>query len=57
MESKLPVAVEARDFEQTGGTATCLEGNPIRNAFKIADFSRVVDHDPIVCTITLTAKM
>ena len=49
--------MEARDFEETGGTATRLEGKPIRNAFKIAAFSRVVDHDPIVCTITLTAKM
>ena len=55
---EIHLRVEARDF--TKGTGKKLEGKLIRHAkgktytFTTAEFGTVLDHDPLVCTMTWT---
>ena len=55
---EMQLTVEARDF--TNGTGKKLEGKSIRNSkgktytFTTDDFGTVLDHDPLVCTMTWT---
>ena len=55
---EMQLRVEARYF--TKGTGKKLEGKPIRNVkgetytFTTDEFGTVLDHDPLVCTMTWT---